>query len=201
MQGCWLIRGKQGNCKSGNYFVFWARDFLTTWRNPKMKFYDLGPSYIPTGKITKWETLCNFFLWHVSSFYSLSSIAKMQCPFNNNIAFIDWVILWASAVDIDWLYVTANLLMKVRTCWNKMTVASVTCRPVLEDLFRQADWIFHVRVARLRLVNFLSFTWLSRRQQSSSPLLCGQRGALWRPQSLHQWFFPVSSYCTRSKAI
>ena len=27
-------RGKQGNCKSGNYFVFWARDFLTTWRNP-----------------------------------------------------------------------------------------------------------------------------------------------------------------------
>ena len=27
-----FIRGKQGNCKSGNYFVFWARDFLTTWR-------------------------------------------------------------------------------------------------------------------------------------------------------------------------
>ena len=27
-----FTRVKQGNCKSGNYFVFWARDFLTTWR-------------------------------------------------------------------------------------------------------------------------------------------------------------------------
>ena len=45
----WLIRGIQGNCKSGIYFVFWARDFLTTWRNPKQEFFDLGPSHMPTG--------------------------------------------------------------------------------------------------------------------------------------------------------
>ena len=84
------------------------------------------------------ETLWNFFLWHVSSF--TQAIANMQCPFNNNIAFIDGGNLWALAVDIDRLYVTANLLMNVRTCfyWNQMTVAFVMCPPVLEDLFRQA---------------------------------------------------------------
>ena len=47
-------RGIQGNCKSGIYFVFWARDFLTTWRNPKQEFFDLGPSHIPT-RNAHWE--------------------------------------------------------------------------------------------------------------------------------------------------
>ena len=45
-----LIRGIQGNCKSGNFFIFWARDFLTTWRNSKAEFFDLGPSHISTGE-------------------------------------------------------------------------------------------------------------------------------------------------------
>ena len=47
----YLNRGIQGNCKSGNYFVFWARDFLTMWRNPKQEFFYLGPSHIPTGEL------------------------------------------------------------------------------------------------------------------------------------------------------
>ena len=46
----WSNRGIQGNCKSGNYFIFWARDFLSTWRNPKQEFFDLGRSHIPTGE-------------------------------------------------------------------------------------------------------------------------------------------------------
>ena len=69
------------------------------------------------------------------------AIANMHCPFNNNIAFIDGGILWAFAIDSDWLYVTANLLMNARACfyWNQMMVASVMCPPVREDLFLQAD--------------------------------------------------------------
>ena len=72
------------------------------------------------------------------------TIANMQYPYNNNnnnIAFINGGTLWAFAVDIDWLYVTANLLMNVYTCfyWNQMTVFSVMCQPVLEDLFGQED--------------------------------------------------------------
>ena len=43
-----LIRSIQGNWKSGICFVFWARDFLTTWRNPKQEFFDLGQSHMPT---------------------------------------------------------------------------------------------------------------------------------------------------------
>ena len=90
-----------------------------------------------------WEMMClkPYAIFSSDMFPGITqAIAKMQCPFNNNIAFIDWAILWAFAVDIDWLYVTANLLMNVRTCfyWNQMTVASVMCPPVLEDLFRQA---------------------------------------------------------------
>ena len=45
------------------------------------------------------------------------AIANMQCPFNKNIACINKVISWASVVDIDWLYVTANFLMNVCTCF------------------------------------------------------------------------------------
>ena len=65
-------------------------------------------------------------------------------PFQQNIAFIDKGISWAIVVDIDRLYVAANFLMNVRTCfyWNQMTVASVMCPPVLEDLLRQADSLF-----------------------------------------------------------
>ena len=65
-------------------------------------------------------------------------------PFQQKHSFIDKVISWAIVVDFDRLYVTANFLMNVRTCfyWNQMTVASVMCPPVLEDLLLQADSIF-----------------------------------------------------------
>ena len=91
-----------------------------------------------------WEMMClkPYAIFSSDMFPGITqAIAKMQCPFNNNIAFINGGILWAFAVDIDWLYVTANLLMNVLTCfyWNQMTVASVMFPPVLEDLFLQAD--------------------------------------------------------------
>ena len=59
-------------------------------------------------------------------------------PFQQNI--IDKGISWAIVVDSDQLYVTANFLMNVHTCfyWNQMTVTSVVCQPVLEDLLQQA---------------------------------------------------------------
>ena len=69
------------------------------------------------------------------------AIADMQCPFNKNIAFIDKGITWAIVVNTDRLYVTANFLMNMHTCfyWNQMTVASVICPLLLEDLLLQAD--------------------------------------------------------------
>ena len=61
-------------------------------------------------------------------------------PFQQNI--IDKGISWAIVVDSYQLYVTANFLMNVSTCfyWNQMTVqvTSVVCPPVLEDLMQQA---------------------------------------------------------------
>ena len=70
----------------------------------------------------------------------IQAIANMQCCFNKNIAFIDKGMSWAIVVGIDLLYVTANFLINVRTCfyWNQMTVTSVMYPPVLEDLLRQA---------------------------------------------------------------
>ena len=140
------------------------------------------------------------------------AIANMQCPSNKNIAFIDKGISWAIVVDIDRLSVTAfswtcalvfNFLMNVRTCfyWNQVTVASVMCPPVLEDLLRQSDLILYVHWAWLCLAIFLSSAQPSRNLLSSSSLLHRQHSALKRNQSLHQWFLPVSLCSKRSKAI
>ena len=164
-----MNRGIQGNCRSGNYFVFWARDFLTTWRNPKQEFFDLGPSHIPTGEsqngkspprghilafalrtfsVPDWDRrhnihICHWFIWGDDSFEILCHFSSFQFLFKpsqiqQNIAFIDKGISLAVVVDIDRRYVTAKFLMNVRTCfyWSQMTVASVVCPPVLEDLLR-----------------------------------------------------------------
>ena len=63
----------------------------------------------------------------------------MQCPLNKNIAFIDKGISLAIVVNIDLLYVTTNFLMNMCTFfnWNQMTVTSIMCLLVLEDLLLQ----------------------------------------------------------------
>ena len=60
--------------------------------------------------------VCNFPL----TYFQLL-LSNMQCPFNNNIAFIDGEFLWSLVVNIDSIYVTANFLMKMCTCfcWNQ----------------------------------------------------------------------------------
>ena len=205
---CLPNRGIQGNCKSGIYFVIWALDFFTTWRNPKQEFFYLGPSHIPTGNCkmgnAHWEDtssplhcalvlslieitdtiyicatglseemicLKSSVIFHVSNLYSTYS--KYAMPFQQKNSFFDKGISWTIVLDIDRLYVTANFLMNVSTCfnWNQLNVASVMYQPVLENLLRQADPVFQVHRARLCLAIFLSSTQLLRNLLSLSSLL------------------------------
>ena len=85
------------------------------------------------------ETLYNFFLWHVSRFYS--SYSKNAMPFPQQHSFYQcWNFMSVCHQHCPALW-HCNLLMNVSTCsyWNQMTVAFVMYLPVLEDLFLQAD--------------------------------------------------------------
>ena len=104
------------------------------------------------------ETLCNFFLWHVSSFYS--SHSKHAMPFQQQHSFY-WLGNFMSICHQHWLAL----------CHHQLT-------------YERA----HLFLLKLNDCQRLS---VPRRQHST----------LWRPQSLHQWFFPVSSCYTRSKAV
>ena len=98
---------------------------------------------------------------------------KYAMPFQQKNSFFDKGISWTIVLDIDRLYVTANFLMNVSTCfnWNQLNVASVMYQPVLENLLRQADPVFQVHRARLCLAIFLSSTQLLRNLLSLSSLL------------------------------
>ena len=87
-----------------------------------------------TGLSGKWCVWNPLKFFPLTGFQFFSSHSKHAMPFQQQHSFYRWGNLWALAVDIDQLYVTANLLMNVRTCfyWNQMTVASVMCPPVLE---------------------------------------------------------------------
>ena len=102
--------------------------YLCPWlRSPASTWY----TYWPLVYLRRW------FVWNPLSFFmfptSTWAIANMQRPSNKNTAFIYKGISLAVVVNIDRLYVTANVLMNVHTCfyWNQMTFASVMCLPVL----------------------------------------------------------------------
>ena len=157
----------QDTWKSQNEILLFGPKWHTNRGNHKIRNAHWKDTSLPLHYFCPWLTsqshihICYWFIWEMmllKPYVIFSSdmfpgffqaIAKLQCPFKNNIVFINLEILWAFVADINWLYVTANLLMNVHTCfyWNQMTVASVMCLPVLEDLFRQGDKIFHIHVA------------------------------------------------------
>ena len=131
--------------------TFWRRDEIPKWnftilaQETYQQWEDIS---LHSHCFCQWLTsqihkhICCWFIWEMMRLKPYVTFSSDMFPiFNNNIAFIEGRILWAFAVDIDWHYVTANLLMNVLTClyWNQMTVASLMCPPVLEDLFRQGD--------------------------------------------------------------
>ena len=70
-----MIRSIQDNCKFGKKFVFWARNFLTTWRNHKQEFFYLGPSHIPTGEYQNGKCPLRGHILAFALCTSLSSVA------------------------------------------------------------------------------------------------------------------------------
>ena len=146
------------------------------------------------------ETLWIFFLWHVSSFYS--NYRKHAMPFNNNIAFIDGGILWAFAIDVDWLYVSTNLLMNASTCfyWNQwrlhlhcfcLCLRSYSCKRIKFSTFASHDCALQTFWAPLD----------SREASSSRPPFFADSADFEDLKVCINGFGTVSSCYTQSKAV
>ena len=157
-------------------FVFWARDFLIMWRNPKQVSilaqvtYQQGNSKMGNAH---WEDT-----W-------------LQCTFNKNITFIDKGISWAIVGQFCGRH--QHALWHIQLSHEDAHLFLLKSN---DGSFRHKScaWGF-TPASELNfpsLAIFLSSARPSRNQWSLYFLLRRRHSAPWSYQSLHQWYLPVS---------